>query len=89
MISVSESWCANVEKSASNKVFALLTGTLIAIQSPAGEIVVAFRPLSRSHEPTASLVAWLGAANAATFRVHEHEISVNDCSMGRGAYVFF
>lgn len=84
IICLPESWCTNVEKFESNMLFAWLTGTLMAIQSPAGEIVVAFKPLSRSHDPTASLVAWLGATSASAFQVREREISVDDCRTRTG-----
>lgn len=59
--------CVKTEKSASSISFALLTGTEIASQSPAGEIVVALRPFSMIQALTASTVSFVGAVNAPTY----------------------
>lgn len=56
----------NTEKSASKSSFALLTGTEMLSQSPAGEMVVGVRPASCSHDLTASAVSGLGATRAST-----------------------
>ena len=56
----------NVVKLALKSEFALLTGMLMLIQSPAGESVAAFRALACSQELTAFCVSGLGATSAAT-----------------------